>query len=113
MPPIQPNIGEVLPKFLVIPEVVREAKMYFYKVPRLGSYMAIRLEYQTCLFEEAFDAGFKDMMSMRDAKKLQDEHRAEFEKEQAEAKAAAEANGETFKPETRKWEEFKAKPYLT
>ena len=45
VPPIQPNEGEVLPKFLVIPEVVREAKMYFYKVPRLGSYMAIRLEY--------------------------------------------------------------------
>ena len=113
VPPIQPNEGEVLPKFIVIPEVVREAKMYFFKVPRLGSYMAIRLEYQTCLFEEAFDAGFKDMMSMRDAQRLQDEHRAEFERDQAEAKAAAEANGETFKPETRKWEEFKAKPYLT
>ena len=53
------------------------------------------------------------MMSIRDTQKLQDEHRAEFEKEQAEAKAAAEASGETFKPETRKWEVFKPKPYLT
>jgi hypothetical protein len=51
---------EVLPKFMVVPEVVREGKIHFFKVPRLGSYMAIRLEYETCLFEEALDAGVAD-----------------------------------------------------
>ena len=38
-----------------MPEVVRDPRVHFYKVPRLGSYMAIRLEYNSCLFEEAFD----------------------------------------------------------
>ena len=54
----------MVPKFLIIPEVVREPKVHFFKVPRLGSYMAIRLEYKTCLFEEAFDAGVKDKLQV-------------------------------------------------
>ena len=37
--------GENLPQYLTVPEVVREGKIHFFKVPRLGSYMAIRLEY--------------------------------------------------------------------
>jgi len=34
--------------------------MHFYKVPRLGSYLAIRLEYESCLFEEALNAAVVD-----------------------------------------------------
>lgn len=30
---------------MYVPEVVREPKMHFYRVPRLGSYLAIPLEY--------------------------------------------------------------------
>lgn len=32
-------------KHLFVPEVVRDPKMHFWKVPRLGSYMAIPLVY--------------------------------------------------------------------
>jgi hypothetical protein len=42
---------------VLIPEVVREPRIFYYDVPKLGSYLAIKLEYNTCLFEEAFDAG--------------------------------------------------------
>jgi len=63
-----------------VPEVVREGKIHFFKVPRLGSYMAIRLEYQTCLYEEAFDAGVNDMLRVNELKRLQDEERVHFEK---------------------------------
>jgi hypothetical protein len=49
-----------------VPEVVREPRMHFYRVPRLGSYLAIRLEYESCLFEDAFDAGLADFLSMRE-----------------------------------------------
>jgi hypothetical protein len=45
VPKMQLNEGEELPNHFVVPEVVREPKMHFFKVPRLGSYMAIRLEY--------------------------------------------------------------------
>ncbi len=96
--------GEKLPQYLTVPEVVREGKIHFFKVPRLGSYMAIRLEYQTCLYEEAFDAGVSDMIRINEMKREQDEARANFEKSQIEAKEQAEADGEVFKPEKREWE---------
>lgn len=65
----------MLPKFIVVPEVVRENKIHFFKVPRLGSYMAVRLEYQTCLFEEAYEAGVNDMIRVNELKRLQDEEK--------------------------------------
>jgi hypothetical protein len=39
--------------------------MHFYQVPRLGSYMAIRLEYDSCLFEGALDAAVADYIEVR------------------------------------------------
>lgn len=51
---------EVLPKHMIVPEVVRDDRVFFYRVPKLGSYMAVRLEYETCLFEEALEAGIAD-----------------------------------------------------
>lgn len=48
---------EKFPRHISVPEVVREPRMHFFKVPRLGAYLAIRLEYESCLFEEAYDAG--------------------------------------------------------
>ena len=67
-------VVEKLPHHVVVPEVVREPRIHFFKVPRLGSYMAIRLEYESCLFEEAFDAGIEDMNRVR-------EERAKFAEE--------------------------------
>lgn len=48
-------VAEKLPKHILVDQVVREPKMHYYTVPRLGSYLAIKLEYDSCLFEEAFD----------------------------------------------------------
>ncbi len=59
-PPKDPE--EKLPKFLIVSEVVKEPNIHFFKVPRLGSYMAIRLEYESCLFEEALEAGVIDYL---------------------------------------------------
>ena len=64
--PITKNIFDGYPQHLVIPEVVRDSRVHFYKVPRLGSYMAIRLEYNTCLFEEAFDSGVLDLIEVNE-----------------------------------------------
>ena len=50
----------------MIKEVVREPRMHYFKVPRLGSYLAIRLEYNSCLCIEAYDAGVKEAMSIKD-----------------------------------------------
>lgn len=51
---------EKLPKHIYIEEVVREPKIHFYQVPKLGSYLAIKLEYDSCLFLDAFDAAVED-----------------------------------------------------
>jgi hypothetical protein len=34
-------------------------------VPRLGSYLAIKLEYESCLFEEALVAAVNDHLDVR------------------------------------------------
>jgi len=49
-------------KHLYVKEVVREAKMHFYKVPRLGAYMAVPIEYESCLTVAALDEAVTDFI---------------------------------------------------
>lgn len=113
VPQLKFETDEKVPKFICVNEVVREPKIHFFQVPRLGSYMAVRLEYQTCLFEEAYDAGVQDMIKVQEIRRQQDEDRATHEQMQAELKAQAEADGEPFKADEKKWEPISTKPYLT
>ena len=104
---------ENFPRHILVPEVVREPRMHFYRVPRLGSYLAIRLEYDSCLFEDAFDTGLADFLSMRERQKqLQEDIRA-WEEHQKELQEEAEAAGEPFVPEKKVFEEITAKPFKT
>jgi hypothetical protein len=56
---------EVLPRHILISEIVREPKMHYYDVPKLGSYLAVKLEYESCLFEEAFDQALLDHLEYK------------------------------------------------
>ena len=65
--PAKQNTGGYAPddiistfKHVFVKEVVREPKMHFYRVPRLGSYLAIPLEYESCLSAAALDAAVAD-----------------------------------------------------
>lgn len=87
--------------------------MHFFKVPRLGSYLAIKLEYQTCLYEEAFDAAVANYIDVQKNMKEIEEEKVEFENEQAEAKKEAQENGESFEPEKRDWPEPKYAAFKT
>jgi hypothetical protein len=49
---------------LIIKEVVKEPKMHFLKVPRLGSYLAVKLEYNSCLNQESFNEASKDYLEV-------------------------------------------------
>ena len=42
-------------KHTYVKEVVREPLMHFYRVPRLGAFMAVPLVYNSCLSESALD----------------------------------------------------------
>ena len=66
---IQQDDEKGYPKHLIIKEVVKEPKIHFYKVPRLGSYMAIKLEYDSCLFESAFDAAVENYSEVQEKNK--------------------------------------------
>lgn len=56
-------VVEKLPKHLIVDECVREPRIHYYDVPKLGSYIAIKLEYESCLFEEAFDEAVVDYVA--------------------------------------------------
>ena len=73
-------VEEKLPQHLYVKEVVRDARIFYYKVPRLGIYMAIRLEYQSCLFEEAFDAGVLDLITVNEKIRIQNDEKESYNK---------------------------------
>jgi hypothetical protein len=50
----------------MIEEVVREKGIKYFKVPQLGSYLAIKLEYNSCLSEEAFDAAVDNYLEVEE-----------------------------------------------
>lgn len=78
----QPEENEVgsheLPKHIVIDEVVREPKMYYYQVPRLGSYMAIKLVYNSCLFEDAYDDAIANYEAVNQFKRDQAQEKIDW-----------------------------------
>ena len=88
--------GKVIPQeelpHVIIKEVVREQRIHFFKVPRLGSYMAIRLEYDSCLSIEAYLDGVRDSLSVRERLKEQEEQKRENEEKEKERKEECEAN---------------------
>lgn len=94
-------------------EVVREPRIHYFKVPRLGSYLAVRLEYNTCLFEQAFEAGIADMQSVMEKRQAQQENLQKWKDDQEAAKGEAEANGEEFKEEEKEWETIEPAPFQT
>jgi len=51
-------------RHIYVKEVVREPKMHFYKVPRLGAFMAVPLVYNSCLTEEALDNAVADFIDV-------------------------------------------------
>ena len=75
-PPKVPD--EVFPKSVYVKEIVREPRMYFFKVPKLGSYMAIRLEYDSCLFEGALDNAVADYNEVRNKLRIQEEEKKQY-----------------------------------
>lgn len=111
---IRAETEEGLPKHLVVDEVVRnEESMHFYQVPRLGSYLAIRLEYESCLNEEAFDAAVLNYTSVNTQTREEAAAKAQFEEDQEELKEAKAEAGEPFEPEERQWAEFEYSDFKT
>lgn len=104
---------EVLPRHIYVQEVVREPRMHFFKVPKLGSYMAIRLEYESCLFEDSLAAAVQDYIEVKHKQKEQDEEKRLYYEKLEEERLEAENEGVEFKHEEKQWEDIKPQPFLT
>ena len=70
-----------LPRHILVPEVVGDSRIHFYKVPRLGSYLAIKLEYKSCLSIASYDAGLKDYNAVKEKRAAQDIEIKEWEEQ--------------------------------
>jgi hypothetical protein len=62
-----------------VPEVVRDPKMHYWKVPRLGSYMAIPMVYQSCLSVGAYTTAVEDYQEYAKKCRKQEEEKTAHE----------------------------------
>lgn len=65
------------PNYVYIPDVVKEPKMVFFKIPKLGAYIAIPMIYRSCLNESSFDAALEERQKYLKAKEEQDQLKAQ------------------------------------
>lgn len=103
---------EQFPKHAYVKEVVREPRMHFYRVPQLGAYLAIKLEYDSCLFEGALDAAVADYFDVQKRKEEQDKLMKEYEEELAQKRAELE-EGQELEVEPKEWDNIQIKPFET
>lgn len=99
------------PKNINVKEVVRESRMHYFRVPKLGSYLAVELKYDHCTNESSFDAAFREYNQTQERILDQKIERQEWEKEQEEIKRQKEEDGEQFYPEEKEWELIEEAPY--
>lgn len=104
---------DTTPNYIMVPEVVREPKMFYYKVPRLGSYLAIQLEYSSCMFEEAFDAAIENYNLVNLQRKNQEREMKEFDDQQAEMEEEKKEAGEEYVREQKEWKQFNFAEFKT
>ena len=108
----QPIESEEL-NHILVKEVVREPRMHFFKVPRLGSYLAIRLEYDSCLSVEAYNDGCRDALSCRDRILEQEQSRLEHEDKEKTRKDEEENDGREYTRDEGSWAKIESKSYST
>ena len=90
-------------KHIFVDEVVREDKMHFWNVPRLGSFMAVPLVYKSSLSVNSLQTAYDDYATYTEAVLRQNELIQEFEEAQEASRVDAEAAGTVFTPEEREW----------
>jgi hypothetical protein len=75
--------------------------MHYYQVPRLGSFLAIKLEYVTCLFEDAFNTAVNNYSEVNE--KIRDQEQAKREWEQEQKEREDNEDNEDAVREEKKW----------
>lgn len=97
-------------RHLFVSEVVRENRIHYFKVPKLGSYLAIELKYNSWLTEETFEKAYEDFLEWEakregQSKRKQDDDQDNEDREEDEEDREPEENKQI--------EEVKEKPFDT
>ena len=85
-------------------------------MPRLGAYLAVRLEYESCLYEEALDAAVADYVDVRNRLKEQEEEKKQYWERLQDELENNEGGGredESMVKGDRVWEELKPQGFRT
>ena len=96
-----------------VPEVTKETKLKFFKVPRLGCYLAISLKYNSCLYDTSLDKAVEAYYETLQRKEKQAKEIQEHEEKQLREKEDKEAAGEVFQPTHVDWPKITEPPYAT
>ena len=78
--PVEKKPKDILDTFKhkFVPEVVREEKIHYERVPRLGCFMAVPLVYNSCLFNEALEEAIEDYQVVSKEMEEQAKQKAEW-----------------------------------
>ena len=88
--------------------------MHYYKVPRLGSFMAVPLVYNSCLFDEALDNAVADYLDVQRRREEQEKAKIEYEEERLKEKEEREKSGDAnYEPEVREFPPIEEKSFDT
>lgn len=105
-------------RYKYVKEVVREPRIHYFKVPRLGCYFCVRVEYKSCLYEDAYNEAVQDYLEVKQKKKDQEEEKRQFyEKQEEEKEDTIEENNKSTnvgingENPQRQWDEIVAKPF--
>lgn len=96
-----------------VSHVVRQKDIHFWTVPRLGSFMAIPLTYQSCMSDESLDAAIADWAEVSKRIEAQDAKKVEWEEEQAQVKEQKISAGDAYEEPETDWEDIQAAAYNT
>lgn len=114
---VTPKVDDILTtykhEFIDVKSLVTNNRLHFWKVPRLGCFMAVPLVYNSCLSENALDTAIANWGEVSKEIEQQDKDRAEYEETMAAEKEEKLRNGEAWNPEEKVWPVLKAAPFIT
>lgn len=96
-----------------IPDVTKEPKLKFFRVPKLGCYLAVSLKYNSCLYESSLDKAIEAFHETKDRKEKQEREMQDYEDATQKEKRDKEAAGEEYHEPHKEWPKVVEPPYLT
>ena len=93
------------PNYLYVSDVTTEDRMYYFRLPRLGAFLACPLVYESCLNPEAFDAGVEGRKNFYEAQADFESRKKQKIEERDEALAQLEEGTEEYQATVDKYNE--------